>query len=280
MNNDAWCYVNGTIRKASEATVSIFDIGMLRGYGIYEGIKVYGTKPFRLADHLARFKRSAKALGLTIPESDERIREIIVELAKKNGFRNTNIRIILTGGNAIGGIEFDPNKPTFYIIAEESMPLPQRYYEEGCHLVKHEHQRFMPEFKTVHYITAVNLQPLRKEKAALEILYHSDGKILEASTSNFMIFKGDTLITPKDNILHGITRKAVLELAQAKFNVEERDLHLSELPEATEVLITASYKEIVPVVTVDDLTVGDGKPGNNTRWLMEQFAKHVDDHNK
>ncbi len=271
-----YCYLNGKILPVQEAQVSVYDIGLLRGYGIYEGITTYHGQPFRLADHLTRFQLSAKALDLSIPASNDEIEKAIISLHIKNGFQRTNIRIILTGGNTMSGIEYDKAKPTFYILAEEYVSLPAVLYTSGASLITHEHQRFLPEYKTINYITAVQLQKERKEKGAIEILFVSNGLVLEAATSNIFIVKDGVVITPKNNVLMGITRRVTIELAQKIYKVVERDVTTLELFSADEVFITASYKEIVPIVSVDSKVISDGKVGKVTQSLMKLFKEYTE----
>jgi len=256
-----------------EAKISVYDIGITRGYGIYESIKTYRRKPFFLRQHLDRFRSSVKATNLKIPVSDTEIAKIIDELVEKNGYPETNIRMILTGGQTLHGIEYDFDHPTFFILAEPNSQIDKKFYEEGCTLMTFEHQRLYPAFKTTNYITAVNLQPLRKEKGALEILYTWQGKILECATSNFFLFQGDTLVTPKNNVLLGITRMAVIASVASEFKVEERDVLIQEFDDASEAFLTATYKEVVPVVRVDDKKIGNGTVGNRTKKVMELFRE-------
>jgi branched-chain amino acid aminotransferase len=274
--NTNYCYLNGKILPVQDAMVSVYDIGLLRGYGIYEGITTYKNKPFRLADHLARFRSSAKALDLAIPSSDEEIEKAILSLVEKNGFERTNLRLILTGGNTIAGIEFDANKPTFYILAEEYKSLPSGMYTSGASLITHEHQRTLPEYKTINYITAVQVQKERKAQGAIEVLYVSNGKVLEAATSNIFIVKDGVVITPKNNVLAGITRKVVIGVAQKKYKVAEREVTVDELFSADEAFLTASYKEIVPITTIDGKKIADGKVGEVTQLLMNDFKEYTE----
>ncbi len=271
-----YCYLNGKILPVQDAMVSVYDIGLLRGYGIYEGITTYKNKPFRLADHLARFRASAKILDLTVPFSDEEIRGAIESLVSKNGFERTNLRVILTGGNTIAGIEFDADKPTFYILAEEYKSLPSEMYASGASLITHEHQRALPEYKTINYITAVQVQKERKAKGAIEVLYVSNGKVLEAATSNIFIVNDGVVITPKNNVLAGITRKVVIEVAEKKYSVVEREVTTDELFSADEVFLTASYKEIVPIVAIDGKKIAQGKVGDVTQVLMNDFKEYAE----
>ena len=259
----------------SKAFISVYDIGLLRGYAIYDGITAFGKKVFRLPDHMKRFRNSAKAMSLKVPHTDSEIKKIIETLVKKNGFARTNLRLILTGGQTLFGIDYDYDKPTFFILAEEFSPLPKEFYESGATLVTVEHQRFMPESKTTNYITAVKSQSKRKGAKAVEVLFTSNGEVLECSTSNIAIFKGDKIIAPDKNILGGITLKVVLELAKKKFKIERRTFKLKELLTADEVFITSSYKDIVPIISVDSKKIGNGKIGPKTKILMELFANYT-----
>ena len=133
--------------------------------------------------------------------------------------------------------------------------------------------RFMPEAKTTHYITTVKLQPKRKKAKAVEILFVSNGKVLECATSNIFMFLDDILITPKDNVLLGITRRAVLDTAKKHFKIEERNIAVPELMKADEIFITSSFKDIVPIVKIDEKIVSGGVVGKNTRRLMKLFSE-------
>lgn len=272
-SKNAYCYTNGKIITSDKVFVNAYDIGLLRGYAIYEGITAFGSKPFFVDDHLKRFRKSATSLGIKIPLTDIKIKEIIETLIKKNKFERTNLRMILSGGNAIGGIDFDANKPTFFILAEKYNPLPKKLYENGAKVITEDHVRFMPESKTTNYITAVKLQSKRKKEKAIEILFVKDGKLSECSTSNVFVFFGNTLVTPKNNVLMGITRKIVIDIAKKDFKIEERDISISEMAKASEVFISGSYKDIMPIVKIDDKMIGGGVVGKNTKVLMSKFAE-------
>ena len=123
-----YCYFNGKIMPLSEARVSVLDIGMLRGYGVYDGATAIGEKVFRFKDHWERFVNGAHALSLNIPITEERCEKVIKELLSKHGVQRSVIRMILTGGNTIAGIEYDFSSPTFYILVEQWSPLPKEVY--------------------------------------------------------------------------------------------------------------------------------------------------------
>lgn len=268
------CYLNGAIVPLEEARVSVLDLGMLRGFGIYEGITALGGEPFHFGDHYERFARSAEALGLTLSVGLEAARAATREVASTNapGPGRASVRMLLTGGAAEGGLEHVAGRETFYIWATAAEPLPHELYTEGGKLITHEHQRFMPEYKTTNYITAVTLQEKRKAAGAIEILYISGGQVLECATSNVFIVKDGAVITPAENILPGITRKVALALAREQYEVEERAITLDELFAADECFITSSFKDIVPIASIDGRPIGAGAPGPVTGDLMSRYA--------
>jgi branched-subunit amino acid aminotransferase/4-amino-4-deoxychorismate lyase len=271
-----YCFLNGKILPLEEAKISIWDIGLLRGYGIYDGIAAFGGKPFRFADHWNRFLSGAGVLNLNVPITEEGAEKAISELLEKNGlFKRANIRMILTGGNTVAGIEYNFDEPTFYILTEKWESLLKENYTEGGKLVTYRHMRHLPECKTINYIRGVNLQNWRKEEGAVEILYTYDGDVLECATSNIFLVKDRTLITPAENVLKGITGKIVREIAGNDFEIQERIVREGELRDADEVFITSSFKDIVPIVRIDDFTVGRGSVGPVTIELMKRFANYV-----
>ncbi len=268
-----YCYINGQVVRTTEAKVGVYDIGMLRGFGIYEALATYNRKPFMLAAHLERFRNSTARMDLQIPVSDAEFEKIVLDLIERNipQGKEAAIRIILTGGEAIAGIEYDHSKPTFYILVEEMEQLAPRLFEEGCSVIVSEHLRQFPLSKTTNYIQAVLLQGERQRVNALEILYTWQGKVLECATSNFFIVKGGKIITPKDDILLGITRKAAMIAAGNHFPIEEREVSVDEMYAADEAFLTSSFKDVVPVVKVGDKAIADGKPGPVTREVMRLF---------
>lgn len=272
-----FCYLNGKILPVSEAGVSLYDIGLLRGFGIYEGLRSTNGKPFAFAEHMARFKRSGDELQLVIPKSDAEIDRAMRELIQKNvpAGRDSLIRMILTGGTAIGGIGFNPQTPTLFILVEPYDPPAKKYLDDGCNVVTYEHMRQFPQYKTTNYIQAVLLQKLKAEKDALEVAYVSNGKMLEATGSNLFVVKGGTIATPKGDILHGITRKVVLETAGKEFSIEERDVAVEEMFAADEIFLTSSFKDVVPVTRVDGKAIGDGRPGPISKRVVQLFADYI-----
>ena len=265
-------FVNGKYVDIDSPTIVAGDIGFLRGYGVYEGITSYNGHPFHLKDHYERLQKSAGFLHINVPVSLEELDAILRELISKNNFPRTDFRLILTGGVSVEGIGFEKSSSTLAIIPQKHHDLPAEAYEHGVSVILDDFQRDCAEYKTLNYINAVRLQESRKEKSATEIIYHHEDKLLEASTSNVFIVKDKVVITPKDNILEGITRKLVLKLAKGVgLSVQEREVSMDEFYSADEVFITASFKEIVPVVKADDKMIGGGKVGPVTKTLIEAF---------
>lgn len=272
----SYCFFNGEVMPLEEARVSISDIGLLRGFGIYDALTVIKGKPLHFHDHYERIAQGAEALGLKVPITEKVAEEKTIEIVLKSGFLDrANVRMILTGGETIGGIEFNPSEPTFYILTENWHSLPPETYKSGVRVITEEFMREWPRVKSTNYIRAVTLQEKKKKEGALEVLYIWDGKVFECATSNVFLVKNGIIITPDTNVLLGVTRKIVLKLSEKDYKIERREVSFQELKSADEVFITASFKDIVPVVKVDDFKIGDGSVGKITRDLMGKFAKYL-----
>ncbi|HLI08034.1 MAG TPA: aminotransferase class IV [Ktedonobacteraceae bacterium] len=275
MDNTALWYVNGRWVHPDEASISINDIGLLRAYSVFESLRTYDRRPFHLDEHLDRLYRSAEIIEMDIPWSWEQIADVVREVIARNPYRHAAIRILVTGGVSEDGI-LPSDKPTLNVLIT---PLPERDMERfarGYKLITTRLQRVAPEAKTTSYVAAVRaLKEAARQGAEDALFVNEQGHVLESTRSNFFIFKGDTLITPREGVLMGITRNTVLELARERFRVEERPILLEELAAADEAFVTASSKEIVPVVQIDDLMIGTGKPGSRTTELEQRFIDMV-----
>ena len=276
MDNTALWYVNGKWVHPDEATISINDTGLLRAYSVFESLRTYDRRPFHLGEHLDRLYRSAELIELDIPWSREQIAGVVREVIARNPYRHAAIRILVTGGVSEDGM-LPSGRPTLNVLIT---PLPERDMERfarGYKLITTRLQRVAPEAKTTSYVAAVRALKEAERRGAEDALFvNEQGHVLESTRSNFFIFKGDTLVTPREGVLIGITRNVVLELARGRFQVEERPILLEELAEADEAFVTASSKEIVPVVQIDDLVIGNGKPGARTTELEQRFIDLVE----
>jgi branched-chain amino acid aminotransferase len=276
MDNNAWWYVGGKWVHPHEATLSINDIAVLRGYSVFESLRTYDWHPFHLDEHLLRLYRSAVMIEMEIPWSSEQIANVVREVIARNAYRHASIRLLITGGESEDGI-LPTGKPTLAVLIT---PLDERdmgRFARGYKLITTSLQRVSPEAKTSNYVAAVRaLRDAARRNADDALFVNEQGHVLEATRSNFFIFRGDTLVTPREGILIGVTRNVVLELARGRFANEERPILLEELPLAEEAFVTSSSREITPVVQIDDLTIGDGKLGSRTFELEQRFIEMVE----
>lgn len=264
--------IDGVIVRGSQAVIPVDDLGLQRGYAVFDYARTCGGRIFHFPDHLARFRQSAAGLHLDLPYTNHEITEMAANLIKEIGLANAGIRMILTGGSAYASRLLE--KPRFLMIAEELPAYPEAIYSDGVKLVTYEFQRDLPPVKTTNYMNAFRLESYRQEREAFAILYLWNGRALESPRDNFFIIRGGALITARENVLHGITRKVVIGLSSGKFAIEERDLMVEELDAADEAFITSTTKQIVPVVRIDDRIIGSGAPGEGTRWLMDRFRSY------
>jgi len=271
-----YSYFNGKIVALKNIKISPYDIGLLRGYGVFDVMRTQNSKPFLLAEHWQRLKNSAKDLGLNVPIAKERYKKIVERLLKLNGFKKSIVRTVVTGGYSDNGFSYQPGKETFIILMEKFIPLPKEIYARGAGVITQKFSRYRPQAKITNYVEAIRNQSRKKAAGALEIVYIENGKILEASTSNIFMVKDGAVITPKDEILIGITRNLVIKLAKKnKLKCEERNISEKELFSADEVFLTATTKNIVPVVKIDNKKIGNGRVGPVTKSLINQLEKFV-----
>ncbi len=269
----SFCYINGKIHSADEAAIGVSDFALQRGYAVFDFIKIYNGKLFHFNDHIQRLKNSASELHLKLPISDEEIHNISEQLIKKSTLNQPCIRLILTGGYAYTKPVL--SHPNFIIIAEELPSYPKDVYTKGAKIITIKYQRELYHIKSINYLNALRLEPLKQDKQVFDILYYSDSGITECPQNNFFIFKGDILITPADFILHGITRKIVLKLARDHFPIEKRALPLNELKYADEAFVTSTTKGIIPIIKIDDQKIGNGLIGKRTKTLMKLFDDYT-----
>ncbi len=259
--------VNGVICPVEQAQIKITDLGLLRGYGIFDYFQIKNGNPIYIDDHIDRFYRSAGLMQLEITTSKKALKQQIQELVKTNGLENSGVRLILTGGYSLDG--FTPTESNLLILQHPFKNWDPKMYEEGSLLITHEHVRTMPEVKTTSYFVSILLNKKMKELGATDVLYHdAAGWISETSRSNFFIIsKDEKLITANKNILKGITRMHTLQVAEGVIAIEERDLNISELETAKEAFITSTTKGILPIVKVGNQIIGNGEPGEMTKKL-------------
>lgn len=276
MDNSALWYIDGRWVHPHEATISINDVAVLRGYSAFEALRTYNRRPFHLDEHLTRLYRSAELIELEIPWPREYIIALVHEIIERNTYKHASIRLLVTGGESEDSI-LPAGKPTLALLISPLGERDMERFAKGYRLITTSLQRIAPEAKTTSYLAAIHaLKEAARRNAADALFVNEQGHVLEATRSNFFIFLGDTLVTPRSGILIGITRNVVLDLARGRFPIEERPILLDELPRTDEAFITSSSREIVPVVQIDDLVIGDGKPGRRTTELEQRFIELID----
>ncbi|SMC83934.1 branched-chain amino acid aminotransferase [Desulfocicer vacuolatum DSM 3385] len=269
-------YIDGQFIEEDKATLSAKDITVLRGFGVFDFLITYNKRPFYLEAHVARLENSAKKIGLTLRHTNAEICDIVHRAIGKNPHHDeSNIRIVYTGGISPDGVTPRGNGKLMVMVTPKYV-LPEWWYTDGAAVITVEMERFIPESKSTNYLSAVFAQQEAHKKGAIEAIYvDRENRVLEGTTTNLFAFKGNTVITPPDAMLPGITRSVVLELIKEKFTLEMRHIDMAELKEMDEIFITASNKEIVPVIKINDMVVADGKPGKKTRQVMALFRDYT-----
>ena len=266
-----FCFYQKKIVKTKKVRLPLNELGFLRGMAIFDYLIFLQRKPIFLSDHLKRFLKNAKTVfGEDFKFKEKEIEKIIKKLIEKNKVKNGAIRLILSGGKTFDGKTY-LGKPNFLVLIEKLFFPPKSFYEKGIKLITFEFERPFFEMKHTFYFPLLLSQKRLLKEKALEPLYVSKGKVLESATSNFFIFKDNALITPKERIFQGITRKKIIKLAKKFFKVKEREIKLSEVFEAEEAFITATGKGVLPVIKIDQKTIGKGKPGKVTKTLMKLY---------
>jgi len=264
-------YLHDRFLNEEKASISIHDLGVQRGYAIFDFFRLVGNKPLHLNEHLDRFFFSAEQMRLEVPKSRDDLKLIINEMIWENELPNTGFRIQLTGGDTNGVDQFHP---TLFITQIEFPPPTPEQMGNGIHLITYEHQRQLPQVKSTDYLMSIWLQPYMQQQGGDDILYCSNRFLRESPRSNiFVVTKEAKVATPGENILKGITRKKVLEVAAANYPVEEREIHMDEIASASEVFLTSTTKQILPVSKIDGITICDGSPGVVTKRLMDQMKE-------
>lgn len=244
--------MNDRFVAADKAALPVNDLGVQRGYGIFDFLRVSNGIPLFIDDHLDRFYHSAREMRLPVRQTKGELKEILSALFQKNNLPDAGVRILLTGGNSPDG--YQVSAPNLVIIQQPLIP-PSSHLSQACKLVTYQHQRQMPHIKTTDYLMAVWLQPWIKEMDADDVLYQQNGMVSECPRSNFFIVTGNhTIQTPASNILKGVTRKQVLKVAAEQgIRVEEKDISIEDIRVAKEAFIGSSTKRIIPVGQVDDI---------------------------
>lgn len=273
-------YFNGKFVPKHEARTSVYDHGFLYGDGVFEGIRAYNGRVFRLNEHVDRMYDSAKAIDLKVPLSKEEMIRAIIDTLKKNNLKDAYIRPIITRGD--GDLGLDPRKcqkPNIFIITESWGAMYGDLYEKGLTAVtvgvrRNAPEALPPNIKSMNYLNNILAKIEANVKGGDEaIMFDVNGNISEGSGDNIFVIKNGKIITPPAlNNLRGITRASAIELAEKKgMNVVETNIGLFDIYTADEVFVTGTAAEIAPVTKIDGRIIGDGFPGTVTKKLMVAF---------
>ncbi|MDQ7780260.1 MAG: branched-chain-amino-acid transaminase [Planctomycetota bacterium] len=277
-------YVDGKFHtKREDATVCVYDHGLLYGDGIFEGIRVYNGRVFKLDEHLTRLYESAKSIMLTIPLNASEMRSAVVETVKRTGLKEAYIRLVVTRG--VGDLGLDPrkcSKPTVIIICDQIALYAKEKYEKGLRVVTCSTRRNRPdslnsEIKSLNYLNNI-LAKIETFRVGAEegIMLNDSGYVSEATADNIFVVKHGRLTTPPAfmGLLEGITRNTVIDIARGMgYKVLEMPLSINDVYAADECFLTGTGAELIPVIESDGRQIGDGKPGPNFLRMLERYRE-------
>ena len=279
-------YIDGTLyEKKEDARISVFDHGLLYGDGVFEGIRVYGGRAFRLQSHMDRLFSSARTIRLEIPESAENLVRIINNMIVKSGKKEAYIRLVVTRG--VGDLGLNPLKcprPSLIIILDNISLYPKEHYENGIRICTSFWRRppadcINPRVKSLNYLNNILAKIEANDRDCQEaLMLNREGLVAECTADNIFYVSRGGLFTPDlaEGALGGITRKVVLELADTLgIKTSECRVSLFDLYDADEAFLTGSGAELVPVIEVDGRTIGNGHPGPVTARIRAAFEQEI-----
>lgn len=270
--------LNGDLIEADKFTIPANDIGFLRGYGVFDLLRTYQGNPFHLMDHINRLFESANRISLKIPYSPQLIKKWTLQglEANNDGIEKT-VRFIATGGALQGALSPSLENPLIAITFSGFSKPNQDLYKAGASAFTAKYIRSYPEAKTLNYLDAVVRLQDPKHKNAVEFIYYDDSQVYEGASSNIFAVIDGKLMTTKTNILSGITRKVIIKELKNKPEISVENFNIDQLKRAAEIFITSSVREVLPITTLDNAKVGDGKVGTITRSIMDNFNTYVED---
>jgi branched-chain amino acid aminotransferase len=278
-------YIGGKLYDKADAKISVYDHGLLYGDGVFEGIRSYSGRVFRLTEHVNRLYESARAIHLAIPISKDEMARAVVDTLAVNKIQDGYVRLVVTRG--AGSLGLDPRKttdPQIIIIADSISLYPAELYEAGLKIVtagtmRNHPAALNPRVKSLNYLNSILAKIEGTNAGCLEaLMLNHKGEVAECTGDNIFTVKNRELHTPSVDagILEGITRDAVLGLARdAGIKVFERTMDRHDIYTADECFLTGTAAEVIPVVECDGRAIGTGKPGPITRDLLERFHKLV-----
>jgi branched-chain amino acid aminotransferase len=274
-------YLNGKLVQEEEAKVSVFDHGLLYGDGVFEGIRGYNGRIFKMDEHLERLYNSAKAIMLEMPLNFYDLKNAIIQTVRANKLKDSYIRVVVTRG--AGDLGLDPRKckvPTLFIIASSIQLYPEALYEKGLEVVTVGSQRNAPEainpaVKSLNYLNNIMGKIESINAGAGEgLMLNNRGYISECTGDNIFAVRKNVLLTPpvSAGALEGITRNVVMEIAAGMgLVVKEAEMTRYDIFTADECFLTGTAAEIISVISLDKRIIGSGKSGEITRRIRKEF---------
>lgn len=276
-------FLNGRFIPQQKAQISALDRGFLYGDGVFETMRTYQNKIFRLDAHIRRMYSGLKVLTITPPYTIFKLKKIIHELIKRNNISNAYIRVNITAGAQNFSVQEKSLRPTVLIIIQKYKPYAEKFYKRGIYTIiakgKQNENSVLCNVKSLNYLNnLLAIKQAYENKAQEAILLNSRGMVCEGATSNIFIVQGGKIITPALNAgcLAGITRQAIIDIAQRhNIQLREKNITLKDLFKASEVFITNSLKEVIAVVKIDKRLINNGKPGPITGCFAQAYKKLV-----
>jgi len=278
-------WLDGQLLDENEAKVSVFDHGLLYGDGIFEGIRFYNGRVFRLEEHIERLFMSARAILLTMSWTQEEVCKIVCDTIRANGLTDGYVRLVVTRG--AGGLGLNPylcEKASMFCIAASIQLYPEEYYEKGLDLItcstrRPTHATLSPQVKSLNYLNNVMAKVECVKAGVVEgLMLNEAGTVAECTGDTVFIVKNGVVITPKisDGALDGITRSVIFDLCEnLGIDIIEDTLTRYDVYTADECFLTGTAAEVIPVVSVDDRPIGNGKPGALFAELLAAFREEA-----
>lgn len=274
-------YLNGKFVNKEDARISVFDHGLLYGDGAFEGIRAYGSVVFKLNEHIDRLYETCHTMMIGIGLTKKEMIAAVVKTLKVNGLKDAYIRLVVTRGD--GDLGLDPRKcktgPNIFIIADKIVLYPAELYKNGLTIVtvptvRNNPEAVNPQLKSLNYLNNIMAKIEANNAGVSEaIMMDGNGYVAECTGDNIFMVKGNSLKTPLQGRLRGVTRDAVMAIARkkCKMQVEEAMITRHELYNAEELFLTGTAAELIPVVKMDGRSIGNGKPGPVTLKLLKLF---------
>jgi len=276
-------YISGKLVDEADAKISVFDHGFLYGDGVFEGIRVYGGRGFLLDEHIDRLYESALAIRLEIPISKAEMTKAVNDTVAANGIKEGYVRLVISRGAGTLGLDIRrTSNPQVIIIADTISLYPEEMYRDGLKVItastiRNHAGALSPRIKSLNYLNNIMAKIEATDSGCIEaLMLNAQGEVAECTGDNIFIVKGGVLKTPPPDagILEGITRNAVIRLAkEAGLPVQEVTMVRHDIFVADECFLTGTAAEVIPVVSLDGRTIGEGKPGPVTKDLLERFQK-------